>query len=98
MFFWTGMFIGAVFMWLASAYQNYLYRKILIGKANPDNRTAECIDGKFFYIIPEKEYVDMVAQKREWDDADEQFAEEDRLMAEAEDGLAEVSEDDDNLN
>lgn len=32
-----------------------LYNKILVRKA--EKKTAECIRGKFYYIVPEEEYI-----------------------------------------
>lgn len=31
------------------------YKKLLVMKA--EDKTAECINGKFYYIVPEDEYV-----------------------------------------
>jgi len=35
------------------------YRRTLALKAEPLNRTAEKIGDKFYYIVPEREYVEM---------------------------------------
>jgi hypothetical protein len=45
-----------------SAWQTSLYRKIIIGKADRENRTPEYIDGQFYYIVPENEYLKLTAQ------------------------------------
>jgi hypothetical protein len=39
----------------------HLYKKTLVMKAN--DKTAECINGEFYYIIKEKDYVDLQTHK-----------------------------------
>lgn len=46
-----GMGVGAIIGRMGEA-------RIWRLKANPDYRTAMCSGGEFFYVMPEKEYVD----------------------------------------
>lgn len=44
---------------LGCFWNSMMYRSILISKANDLHRTAEKIGDGFYYIVPEKEYVEM---------------------------------------
>lgn len=46
----TGILVGG----LLTTYLSNLY---LVLKSEKNNRTALCINGKFYYIMPEEEYI-----------------------------------------
>jgi hypothetical protein len=50
-----GLLVGLFF----SYYAVHSYKKLLVLKSRPIGRTPEFIDGKFYYIVGEDEYVDM---------------------------------------
>lgn len=57
-FMW-GFATGAlIFSWLAM-WQHGVYQRILANKAKGEHRTAEKLDGRFYYIVPESEYNKM---------------------------------------
>lgn len=54
--YWTVIAVGAGFL-AGFALSQYSQNSYLVMKATPKWRTALCIRGKFYYIIPESEYV-----------------------------------------
>lgn len=52
-----GITIGLLLGLLLHLVSNGLYRRILIGKADHQDRTPEKIGDGFYYIVPEREYV-----------------------------------------
>jgi hypothetical protein len=48
-----GFLIGSVFMCVLDALMSQSYKRILVMKSQ--DKTAECIKGKFYYIVPEEE-------------------------------------------
>lgn len=55
--FLIGFLVGAVmfaFLWMYSSYMRTMY---LIEKGNAEFRTAAKLGNKFYYIVPETEYV-----------------------------------------
>jgi hypothetical protein len=55
----VGITIGLLVGLFFSYYAVHSYKKLLVLKSRPIGRTPERIDDKFYYIVPEKEYVDM---------------------------------------
>lgn len=51
----VGFLNGALLMLMLNSWMHYKYKQILVMKAK--DKTAEHIDGKFYYIVPEEEYV-----------------------------------------
>lgn len=47
-----------IHIWMSHVYQNILYKKSI-------DRSAECIFGEFFVIVPEKEYVRLLMRENE---------------------------------
>ena len=47
---------GFLLGWTLALRQEYWYIKM---KAEPKWRTAMCIDGEFYYVVPEREYVNL---------------------------------------
>lgn len=61
---------GAIWAWTSIA-----YGRILQSKADPEHRTAECINGKFYFIVPEKEYCELTRRSSgNWDHGEMQEA------------------------
>lgn len=54
-----GFCIGFGVMLIIHIFSTWLYRTMLASMAEPTDRTAVCINGQFYYIVPEGEYVDM---------------------------------------
>lgn len=59
---WLGLAAGfglALLMWWLDRRS---WNQYLIHKAEPNGRTAVCIDGRFFFIVPAREYVETRAR------------------------------------
>lgn len=54
--------LGFGIMLVIHLWGRWMYLDMLKKKAEVPDRTAECIQGEFFYIVPEGEYVDMKHQ------------------------------------
>lgn len=62
-----GICIGFVLMSIISTMVMRSYIRVLQVKAHGDNKTPEKLnDGKFYYIVPEKEYNDLVMRGRQF--------------------------------
>jgi hypothetical protein len=64
--FMLGLTIGVLAGLALLVCHNLLYAGLLERKAAPTDRTPECINGKFFYIVPESEYVEMRFNSLAW--------------------------------
>lgn len=62
---WIGLLIGLFAGVCMTAFSSKCYAGILEGKADPKDRTPECINGKFFYIVPESEYLALVSWRNQ---------------------------------
>ena len=50
----AGLFIGALIMYFLNQWAMASYKRILVMKAH--DKSAEHINGLFYYIVPENEY------------------------------------------
>ena len=44
--------------WLLSTMSEHYYIRL---KAQPQWRTAMCVSGQFYYVVPEREYCDLIS-------------------------------------
>jgi hypothetical protein len=61
-----GFILGCGVFAILGYLQHAAYQYLLSLKADPRNRTAELIRGKFYYIVPEQEYGVMSRVQERW--------------------------------
>ena len=52
---WAAFFVGCIVMSIFSGWLHIMYQKLLVMKS--EDKSAECINGKFYYIVPEEDYT-----------------------------------------
>jgi hypothetical protein len=61
----VALFVGLL---VGSFVERIALERYLHMKARPENRSAECLGGKFYYLIPEHEHCEEIlpALRRDW--------------------------------
>lgn len=60
----TGFIVGGFISFLVCILSSVRYSERLIAKSK--SRVSECIDGKFYTILPESEYCELMTQARKY--------------------------------
>lgn len=75
--FLLGLLIGLAIGVIVMIWNHSLYLSVLKIKAK--DKSAECIDGKFYTIMPESEYCELMLRARKHDKAELSIARKDQF-------------------